>query len=62
MSQRTVKVGSVVPYGGPRELVMDAAELKRLLVSVKRLTLGQKAEQRAALDAGSHAEEVRSIL
>ena len=30
--------------------------------SLKRLTLGQKAELLAALDAGSHAEEVRSIL
>jgi transposase-like protein len=41
---------------------MDAAELKRLQMSVARLTLGQKAELRAALDAGGRDEEIRSLL
>ena len=41
---------------------MDAAELKRLLISVTRLTLGQRAELLAALDAGGHDEEVRSLV
>ena len=41
---------------------MHAAKLKSLLISVGRLTSGQKAELPAALDAGGHDEEVRSIL
>ena len=41
---------------------MKAAELKRLLISVTRLTSGQKAELLAVLDAGGHDDEVRSIL
>jgi transposase-like protein len=41
---------------------MDAAELKRLVVSVTRLTLGQKAQLLAALQAGGQEEEVRSLL
>jgi len=41
---------------------MDAVELKRLLISVTRLTSGQKAELLAALNAGGHGEEVRAIL
>ena len=62
MSYLAVKVGSTVPCGGQRELVMDAVELKRLLISVTRLTSGQKAELLAALNAGGHGEEVRAIL
>jgi transposase-like protein len=41
---------------------MDAAELKRLLMSVPRLTLGQKADLLAALGAARHEDEVRSLL
>lgn len=41
---------------------MNAAELKRLLVSVPRLTSGQKAELLGALDAGGRDSEVRAIL
>ena len=41
---------------------MDAAELKGLMVAVKRLTLGQKAELLAALDAGGDDTQVRSLL
>jgi transposase-like protein len=62
MSYLAVKVGSTAPSGGRLELVMNAAELKRLLVSVARLTSGQKAELLTALAAGGHDEEVRSIL
>ena len=62
MSYLAVKVGSTAPCGGQRELVMDAVELKRLLISVTRLTSGQKAELLAALNAGGHGEEVRAIL
>jgi hypothetical protein len=49
MSHLGLKVGFVVPCGGQRELVMDAAELKRLVESVARLTLGQKAQLLGAL-------------
>jgi transposase-like protein len=41
---------------------MDAAELKVLLMSVTRLTPGQKADLRAALDAGGREEEIRSLV
>lgn len=41
---------------------MDASELKALLTSLTRLTLGQKAELLAALAAGGHDKEVRSLL
>ena len=41
---------------------MKTAELKRLLIAVTRLTMAQKAELVAALDAGGHDQEVRSIL
>jgi transposase-like protein len=41
---------------------MDAAELKRLVVSVTRLTQGQKAQLLAVLQAGGQEEEVRSLL
>ena len=41
---------------------MKAVELKRLLISVTRLTSGQKAELLAALAAVGHDEEVRKIL
>ena len=41
---------------------MNTAEVKRLLISVARLTPGQKAELLAALNAGGHDEVVRSIL
>jgi transposase-like protein len=41
---------------------MNAAELKRLLISVARLTSIQKVELLAALNASGHDEEVRSIL
>jgi transposase-like protein len=41
---------------------MDAAELKLLVKSVARLTLAQKAQLLAALDAGGQEEEVRSLL
>ena len=41
---------------------MNTAEVKRLLISVTRLTPGQKAELLAALNAGGHDEVVRSIL
>ena len=41
---------------------MDAVELKRLLISVTRLTSGQKAELLAALVGAGHDEQVRSIL
>jgi transposase-like protein len=41
---------------------MHTAELKRLVISVTRLTSGQKAELLAALDAGGRDEEVRLIL
>ena len=41
---------------------MNAAELKRLLVSVPRLTFGQKAELLAALAADGDDETVRSIV
>jgi transposase-like protein len=41
---------------------MNAAELKSLLTSVTRLTLSQKAELLAALNAGGHDEEVRLLL
>ena len=41
---------------------MDAAELKGLLVSVKRLTQGQRAELMAALGAGGDDMQVRSLL
>ena len=41
---------------------MDASELKGLLTSLTRLTLGQKAELLAALAAGGHDKEVCSLL
>lgn len=41
---------------------MKAAELKRLLSSVSRLSSGQRAELLAALNAGGQADEVRSML
>ena len=41
---------------------MDAAGLKKLLLSVKRLSVGQRVELLAALNAGGHDEEVRSLL
>lgn len=41
---------------------MDAAELKRLLVSVPRLTQTQKAKLLAALAAGGDDEAVRALL
>jgi transposase-like protein len=41
---------------------MNAAELKGLLVAVTRLTLGQKAELLAALNAVGSDEEVRLLL
>ena len=41
---------------------MNTAEVKRLLISVTRLTPGQKAELLVALNAGGHDEVVRSIL
>ena len=62
MSQPPVKVSFYTPCRGQPELVMDAAELKGLLLSVKRLTGGQRAELLATLDAGGRDEEVRSLL
>lgn len=41
---------------------MDAAELKRLVASVSRLTLGQKAKLLAALQTDGHEEEVCALL
>ena len=41
---------------------MKAAELKRLLISVARLSPGQRAELLAALDAGGQDQEVRLLL
>ena len=41
---------------------MKAAELKRLLISVSRLSSAQRAEVLAALDAGGQGEEVRLLL
>ena len=41
---------------------MNAAELKRLVVVVGRLTSSQKAEVLAALDGSGDEEEVRSVL
>ena len=52
MSYLGVRVSSVAPCGGLQERVMDAAELKGLLVAAKRLTRGQRAELLAALGAG----------
>ena len=62
MSHLAGKVGSTAPRGGRTELVMNAAELKRLLISVTRLTSNQKAELLAALNAGGHDKEVRCIV
>lgn len=41
---------------------MDAAELKRLVASVSRLTLGQRAKLLAALQTAGHEEEVSALL
>ena len=41
---------------------MDAAELKVLLLSVRRLTLGQKADLLAAMGAVRRDDEVRSLV
>jgi transposase-like protein len=41
---------------------MDAAEFKRLVASVAKLTLGQEAQLLAALQAGGQEEEVCSLL
>ena len=62
MSHWAVKVGSAAPRGGHRELAMNAVELKRLLISVTRLTSSQKSELLAALVGADHDEQVRSIL
>ena len=62
MSYPPVKVSFDAPCGGQPEREMDAAELKGLLLSVNRLTVGQRVELLAALDAGGHDEEVRSLL
>ena len=51
MSYRVVTVDCTAPRGGQLELVMKAAELKRLLISVTRLSSDQRAEVLAALDA-----------
>ena len=54
MSYLAEGVHCEAPCGGQAELVMDAGGLKGLLLSVRRLTLGQRAELLAALDAGGH--------
>ena len=61
MSKPPVKVSFDNQCGGQPELVMDAAELKELLLSIKRLTGGQRAELLATSDAGGRDEEVRSL-
>jgi transposase-like protein len=62
MSYSAVTLGRTTPCGGQLELVMKAAELKRLLISMTRLSSGQRAEVLAALDAGGQDEEVRLLL
>ena len=62
MSYLAEGVHCEAPCGGQAELVMDAGGLKGLLLSVRRLTLGQRAELLAALDAGGHDKEVRLLL
>jgi len=62
MSYLHAIVCSVAPRVGQAELVMDAAELKRLVASVVRLTLGQKAKVQAALHTATDEEEVCSLL
>lgn len=51
MSYLIVRSVSAAPCRGHLEPVMDAAKLKRLLISVTRLTPGQKAELLKALNA-----------
>jgi len=58
MSYWAVKVGFVARFGGRQELAMDAAELKRLVISVTRLTPRQRAKLLAVLQSGSDVEEV----
>ena len=51
-----------VPRGGPWERTMDAAELKRWLASVQRLTPAQKAELVRALTARDDAAVVGELV
>lgn len=62
MSYSQVTLGCTAPRGGRLELVMKAAELKRLLISMTRLSSGQRSEVLASLNAGAQDEEVRLLL
>ena len=58
MSYSAVTVSHTAPCSGRLELVMKAAELKRLLISVAQLSPGQRAELLAALDPGGQDKKV----
>ena len=62
MSYSAVTVSRTAPCSGQLELVMKAAELKRLLISVAQLSPGQGAELLAALDPGGQDKEVLLLL
>ncbi|MDH4392936.1 MAG: hypothetical protein QE285_16130, partial [Aquabacterium sp.] len=62
MSYPRVRLVALAPCGGPSELVMDAAELKRWLVSVARLTLTQKADLLRVLSARDDQAAVEDLV
>ena len=62
MSHPPVIVSVDASSGAQPEREMGAAELQGLLLSIKRLSVGQRVELLAELDAGGHDEEVRSLL
>lgn len=62
MSYHHVRLAPVAPSGGLLELVMDAAELKRWLTSVARLTPAQKAELLKFLSARDDQAAVEDLV
>lgn len=62
MSYSAVTVSHTAPCSGQLKLVMKAAELKRLLISVAQLSPGQRAELLVALDPGGQDKEVLLLL
>lgn len=62
MSYLAVTVHARPHVVGAQELVVDASRLKTFLLSVARLTVGQKAELLATLQSGGHEQEVCSLV
>ena len=62
MSYQPAKLLIRAPCSGPLELAMDALTLKKLLISVAKLTVKQKAELLETLSARSDDAQVRSLV